>query len=184
MGRRPQRRGQAGSETTRSSQSSIVEHNPLNIGSWLREIPNLSPEEKELLMFFLDQPETLDCYVVSSSFQAHGQRSLEVPLPAAWPILKDAYLACARGLKLLQTGIVTEVDKNIGLRHASAAMITLKSLPVATFQDATLCLTLGSVLAFYVYSAVGVGVADICHYCLSTTSSFLETVGSDTDTSS
>jgi hypothetical protein len=135
-------------------------------------------------MFLLDRPETLDYYVVSSSFQAHEQRSLAAPLPTAWPVLKDAYLACARAPKLLQTGIMTEADKNISPRHASSTMITLQSLPVATLEYATLCLTLGTVLALSVYSAVGMGVADICHYCLSTTSSFLETARSDTDTTS
>jgi len=48
----------------------------------------------------------------------------------------------------------------------------LRSLPVTNSQDAALCLALGSALALFVYSAVGVGIADICHYCLITTLPF------------
>ncbi|KAE8451395.1 hypothetical protein EG329_004024 [Mollisiaceae sp. DMI_Dod_QoI] len=179
-GRRPQHRKQSLSRTTPSNQTSTTAPDTVGIATWLRDVPNLNQKEKELLTFLLGRPESLDCYVVGSSFQAAEQRSLIAPLPAALPVLKDAYLAYAGALKLLQPSIATEVDKDIGLRHASSAMITLMSLPVATFQDATLCLTLGTVLALYVYSAIGVGVADICHYCLSTTSSFLETARSDT----
>jgi hypothetical protein len=135
-------------------------------------------------MFLLGQPENLNCYVVGSSFQVAEQQSLVSPLPAALPLLKDAYLAYAGAMKLLQPGAGTPVDKNIGLRHASTAMTTLMSLPVATLQDATLCLTLGTVLALYVYSAVGVGMADISRYCLATTSSLLEITGADTEVKS
>ncbi|KUJ24626.1 uncharacterized protein LY89DRAFT_25815 [Mollisia scopiformis] len=180
-GRRPQHRKQSLLRTTPSCQSSNAAADAVNIAMWLQSVSDLNQKEKELLTFLLGRPETLDCYVVGSSFQAAEQRSLMAPLPAALPVLKDAYLAYAGALKLSQPSNVTEVDKEIGLRYASSAMTTLMSLPVATFQDANLCLTLGTVLALYVYSAVGVGMADICHYCLSTTSSFIKTAGSDTE---
>lgn len=182
---KPSRAGQVLSTTSIPSQSSTAEHvDTLNVGSWLQDIPGIDSEEKELLMSFLGKPENLDCYVVSSSFQVQGQRSLAAPLPAAWPVLKDAYLACARSLKMLRTGSVADDDQDIDLRQASSAMMTLTSLPVATIEDATLCLTLGAVLALFVYSAIGVGVADICNYCLSITRPFLDTTEPDNDTTS
>jgi len=130
-------------------------------------------EEKDLLMLLLARPEHLEYYPVSPSFQAAEQQSLAAALPAALPILKHAYLAYAGALKLLQPGTATEAEKSASLRYASSAMNTLRSLPVSSSQDAAICLTLGASLALFVYSVVGVGVADICHYCLSTTNPFL-----------
>ncbi|KAK3945897.1 hypothetical protein QBC46DRAFT_62466 [Diplogelasinospora grovesii] len=147
----------------------------LGIDSWLGNIPDLQPEEKELLMFLLSQPRSLDYYVVCPSFQAEQQQSLTIQLPAALSILKDAYLACAISLKQLQSGIAVDANTSISVRHISTAMSTLRSLPVSGSQDAVLCHTLGSALALSIYSTVGVGVPEICRYCLSTTSPFVGT---------
>jgi hypothetical protein len=133
-------------------------------------------------MSLLDRPESLECYVVSPSFQAAEQRSLVALLPAALPVLKDAYLARAGALKLLESGITTEESRARSLHHVSSAMKTLRSLPVTNSKDAALCLTLGTTLALSVYSTIGVGVADICRFCLDTTSPFIETASSDADT--
>jgi hypothetical protein len=172
-GRKPHRQGKSASETT-SNKSSIVDEYSFDIGTWLQNVPGLHPDEKELLQFLLGRPENLEYYVVSPSFQADEQRSLAALLPAALPTLKDAYLACAGALKSLQPGIATNEDKSTSLRYASSAMNTLRSLPVGSPQDAALCLTLGTVLASFVYSVVGEGVADICHHCLSITNPFME----------
>jgi hypothetical protein len=174
-GRRPRRREQSAAETTSSSSST------LDVSTWLQNVPDLLPTERELLLFLLDRPENLGHYVVSPSFQAAEQRSLAAPLPAAWPVLKDAYLACAGALKLLEPGSTIENDRSTSLQHASSAMAILRSLPIANSEDAALCLTLGTTLALSVYSSVGVGVADICQYCLSATNPFIETVISESN---
>lgn len=141
----------------------------------------LSLEEKELLIFFLTKPENMEHYPVSLSFRAAEQQSLAAALPAAFTTLKHAYLAFAGALKSLQLGIVTEAEKSASIFYAASAMKTLRSLPVTSSEDASLCLTLGASLALFVYSAVGAGVADICHYCLSATAPFTETVESESD---
>jgi hypothetical protein len=148
----------------------------------LQEVPELSPEEKELLLFLLDQHGSLEHYVVSSGLQAAEQRSLAAPLPAALPVLKDAYLAFAGALKSLQPDVVTETERNTSIVHASSAMVVLRSLPVANSQDAALCLTLGTVLASFVYLTVGAGVSDICHFCLNVTNPYMETSSPDEGT--
>ncbi|KAF1995129.1 hypothetical protein P154DRAFT_526604 [Amniculicola lignicola CBS 123094] len=172
-GRRPRHRKEPSSGTT-SSPSSTTK-GPLNtdFDAWLQNVPDhdLSRDEKELISL-LGQPDSLEFLVVCPSFQAAEQQSLAAPLPAAFPILKNSYLAFAGSLKSLQLGIATEESKSANLRHASLAMEMLRSLPVVTPQDAALCLFLGTTLALFVYSAIGVGVGDICYYCLSTTSSF------------
>lgn len=126
-------------------------------------------------MFFLSHPDTLECYVVCPSFNDAEQRSFAAPLPAALPVLKDAYLACAGALKSLYHGDKSEIDSNANLYHASSAMGILRSIPVASSGDAVVCLTLGISLALFVYSAIGVGVSDICHCCLSRAGPFIET---------
>jgi hypothetical protein len=73
----------------------------------------------------------------------------------------------------LQSSTITDTDANIGIGYISKAMSILRSLPAS--EDTVLCHTLGSILAFSVYSAIGVGVPDICRYCLGTTSSFVGT---------
>ncbi|KFZ12680.1 hypothetical protein V502_06995 [Pseudogymnoascus sp. VKM F-4520 (FW-2644)] len=174
-GRRPRRREQSTSGTLLSLSSTF------DIGTWLQDLTDLLPEERQLMNSLLCQPENLECYVVSPSFQAAEQQSLIAPLPAALPVLKDAYLACASALKLLEPGVTTEECQSTRLHHISSAMEILRSLPVLSSQDATLCLTLGTTLALSVYSVIGVGVADICSYCLSTTNPFMEKLLSDND---
>ncbi|GAM35924.1 hypothetical protein TCE0_018r04628 [Talaromyces pinophilus] len=132
------------------------------------------PEEKELLQFLLGQADSMDNYVVCPSFQAEQQHSLAVQLPAALPLLKDAYLACAITMKQLQSGTVTDADTNTSIQYISKAMSTLRSLSTSHSKDAALCQTLGSILAFSIYTAIGVGVPEICSFCLDTTSSSVE----------
>ncbi|KAF2964044.1 hypothetical protein GQX73_g9539 [Xylaria multiplex] len=144
---------------------------------WLENVASLLPEERELLIFLLGRPENIDRYVVCPSFQVAMNRSLVTQLLLAVPILKDSYLACASALKQLDPTLSMSTDN--GVRHASSAMKTLLSLPISNSQDAVLCLTLGAALALSVYSTIGVGVADICHYCLTATSPFMEKVTSN-----
>ncbi|EXJ73117.1 uncharacterized protein A1O5_04266 [Cladophialophora psammophila CBS 110553] len=135
-------------------------------------------------MFLLYQPQTLQFYVVSPSFEDAARRSFEAPfkLPAAWPVLKDAYLAYAGGLKAFHAERPIDADVDANLCHASSAMRTLRTLSVASSEDAALCLTLGIVLALYIYGAVGVGVPDICCYCLSAARPFIEPAASIPET--
>ncbi len=147
------------------------------IGAWLENVPDLLPEERELLIFLLGRPENIDCYVVCPRFQVAAQQSLVAQLLLALPILKDAYLACASALKQLDPALSVGADNSV--RHASSALKTLRSLPISNSQDAVLCLTLGAALALSVYSTIGVGVSDICHYCLAATSPFVEEVVPD-----
>jgi hypothetical protein len=139
------------------------------------------PEERELLMFLLGEPGNLDQYVVCPSFQVEQQQSLAVQLPAALPSLKDAYIACAITLKQLQSDAGgAGVNISLSFHYISKAMSTLRSLPVLLSQDTVVCHTLGSALAFAIFSAIGVGVPDICRYCLGATSSLLNTQASGT----
>lgn len=149
------------------------------VDACLDSLPDLQPEEKELLLFLLNQPQSLDQYVVCSSFQSEQQNSLLAQLSAAPPLLKDAYLACAVTLKQLLPGSGTDMDTSTCVGYISKAMSTLRLMPVLRPQDSVLCHTLGSVLAFSIYSAIGVGVPDICRYCLDTTSPFVGTATSD-----
>jgi hypothetical protein len=150
---------------------------PIDITGWLQDTPDFSQKEKELLVYLLGRRENLNRSVLGSTLQVAQQRLLVASLPAAFPIMKDAFLACAIALTLPQPRKAMEMDEADGLRYASSAMATLMSLPISTTHDATLCITLGAVLVSYVYSAVGVGMADICRYSLSTTTSLLETAG-------
>ena len=150
--------------------------------SWLRETPDLSLEEKELLMFLLGDSQTLQYFVVSPRFKEAEKMSFAGPLPAAWPILKHAYLAYAGVLKSLHPSCATEAGNHFSLRHVASAMITLRSLPITKSEDAELCLTLGFALALTVYAAIGVGVSDICHYCLSITRPYIETAAVNPET--
>ncbi|KAH8690611.1 hypothetical protein BGW36DRAFT_389048 [Talaromyces proteolyticus] len=152
-----------------------LQHYQPAIDAWMNILPDQQPEEKELLQFLLGQAGSLDHYVVCPSFQAEQQHSLAAQLPAALPLLKDAYLACAITLKQLQSDTITDADVNISIRYISKAMCALRSLPALRSEDTVLCHTLGGMLAFSIYSAIGVGVPDICRYCLGTTSSFVGT---------
>ncbi|KAJ2996298.1 hypothetical protein NUW58_g1012 [Xylaria curta] len=150
------------------------------ISAWLENVPGLLPEERELLVFLLGRPENIDCYVVCPRFQVAAQQSLVAQLLVALPTVKDAYLACASALKQLDPALSIGTDNSV--RHASSALKTLRSLTISSSQDAALCLTLGAALALSVYSTIGVGVADICHYCLTATNPFVENVVSDRHT--
>lgn len=144
-------------------------------------LPNLQPEEKELLMFLLSQPGSLDQYVACPSFQAGLQQQLfSVQLPAALPSLKDAFLACAITVKQLQAGTAAiDTGTTFSVHYILRAMDALRSLPVLSSQDAVLCHVLGGLLAFSISSAIGVGVPDICRHCLGTTTPFAGTTVSD-----
>ncbi|KAJ4304627.1 hypothetical protein N0V90_000153 [Kalmusia sp. IMI 367209] len=144
------------------------------VGSCLQEAPGLTPEEKELMTFLLGDSHTMQYSVVNPRFKDAEQESFAGLLPAAWPILKDAYLAYAGVMKSLQAGCATKADDDSHFRHVTSAMISLRSLPITKSEDAKLCLTLGFALAFSVYATIGVGVSDICHYCLSITKPFIE----------
>ncbi|OQV07904.1 hypothetical protein CLAIMM_12260 [Cladophialophora immunda] len=130
------------------------------------------------MSFLLYQPQTLQFYVVVSSFEDAEQKSFEAPLPAALPVLKDAYLAYAGALKAFQSDIPMDVNVDANLRHASSAMRTLRMMPITSAEDAALCLTVGMTLALYIYTEVGVGVPDICRYCLSRARPYIEPTAS------
>ncbi|KAB5583132.1 hypothetical protein GE09DRAFT_291718 [Coniochaeta sp. 2T2.1] len=148
------------------------------IGAHLDSVPNLQPQERELLVFLLSQPESLDDYVVCSSFRADQQNLLASQLPDASPFLKDAYLACALAVKQLQSGAGTDVDSSVCVIYISKAISALRSLPILRPQDTVLCHALGGVLAFSIYSVIGVGVPDVCRFSLGTTESFAGTTAS------
>lgn len=136
-----------------------------------------------MLLFFLRQPDTFECCVVSPIFSNAAQRSFAAPLPAAWPVLKDAYIAFAEALKLFREGSDREggIIGNAHLRHASSAMETVRSLPGESSQDAAVCLTLGMALAMFVYYTIGIGVSATSQYCLSRTAPFITNVVLDPD---
>ncbi|KAH6884279.1 hypothetical protein B0T10DRAFT_136167 [Thelonectria olida] len=142
-----------------------------NVDTWSRDALGLTSAEKELLTFLLDRTEYLRHFVAYSSFTTAAQQSLTTLLLAAIPVLKDAYLAYASAMKCLQPDLEMEMHENNGLRYASSAMSIMRSFRVDNLDDAISCLTLGTVLATSIYSMLGVGVADICQFCLSATSS-------------
>ena len=170
-GRKPRRHGSKADGQAASVPHALPELSRLSFGPWLENEVNLDPSEKELLMFLLDQPKNLGYHVVTASFQIAEQRSLMALLPAALPVLKDAYLALASALKKLQPGVdnTDEADALDCVRYASSAMETLRTLPVTSKQELAVCLTLGAALAFAVYSTLGVGATDVCEYCLRAT---------------
>lgn len=145
------------------------------IDACLTVILDEQPQDKELLLFLLCRPESLDQYVVCPSFQVEQQRSLAVHFPSALASLKDAYLACAITLKQLQSGTKSDMNASVSLGYITKAMSTLHSISISSSQDVALCHALGGALAFSIYSAVGVGVPDICRYCLGTTRPFMDT---------
>ncbi|PVH85543.1 hypothetical protein DL98DRAFT_48305 [Cadophora sp. DSE1049] len=172
-GRRVQRRKEDRVTRKNSSTREKLHSSQLSTEGYLNTLPDLQQEEKELLQFLLNQPESLDHFILYSDFQAEQQETLATQLPAASLLLKDAYLACAMTIKQLQPGSLPNVDTNSCVSYISKAVSALRSLPVLTSQDAVLCNTLGSVLAFSIYSAIGVGAPDICTFCLSTTDIFV-----------
>lgn len=155
-----------------SASAKLSKERPENIVAWLNDVSNLLPEERDLLIFLLGRPENLDYFVVCPSFQAAAQQALVAQISADLPTVKDAYLAFAIALKQLDPSLPIDTDDIV--RHASSAMATLRSLPVSNQQDAALCLTLGTALALSIHSTIGMGVAEICRYCLTTTMPFME----------
>ncbi|KAH7393247.1 hypothetical protein BKA64DRAFT_81725 [Cadophora sp. MPI-SDFR-AT-0126] len=149
-----------------------LHHAQLSTEGYLSTLLDLQPGEKELLHFLLNQPESLTHFIMYSDFQGVQQSTLAGQLPAASPILKDAYLAWAMTIKQLQCS--QSIDMTTCVSYISKAISTLRSLPVLTSQDAFLCNTLGGILAFSIYSAIGVGASDICTFCLGATDSFVE----------
>ncbi|KAI0976956.1 hypothetical protein F4678DRAFT_129943 [Xylaria arbuscula] len=172
-GRRPQKR-------TISVSNGPSRESP--IGTWLENVPDLLPGERDLLLFLLGRPENIDCYVICPRFQVAAQQSLAAQLLTALPVVKDAFLACASALKRLDPALPGDADDSV--RHASSAMKQLRSFPIANSRDAVVCLALGAALALSVYSTIGLGMADICHYCLTVTSPFVEKRASDGDADS
>lgn len=142
---------------------------------------NPQPEEKELLTFLLRQPGSLDQFVACPSFQAGQQQSFSDQMETALPLLKDAFLACAITMKQLQAGSAHDMDTTSSVNYILKAMDALRSLPVLSAQDATLCHALGGLLAFSISSAIGVGVPDICRHCLGTTTPFVGIADSGSD---
>ncbi|TID18765.1 hypothetical protein E6O75_ATG05886 [Venturia nashicola] len=190
-GRRPRGQHQSTqslSENTtsqiQSNESSVLKSREAllpDIAVLLEDAPDLDSGEKELLIELLGRADSFESFIVAPKYQGAEQRFLSAPLPAALPILKDAYLACAGALRLIRSGVATDEERNASTRRASAAMITLRSLSIANSQDAALLLTLGTALAWFVYSAIGIGLGDICHYCLSVTMPFIDNDFSDSD---
>lgn len=131
--------------------------------SWLTQTLDLSVDERDQLALLLSKPEALNTFVIAPKFQELERHSLGRLLPAAFPVLKDAYLALA---SLLHPMHSTSSDASVGLRWASSALATLRNLHVSTPEEADVCLTLATVLALFVYGAVGQGVSDICDSCL------------------
>ena len=174
MGRRVRR--EKGSVPEVAPTNMKTKQDQRSLESCMAIVSEQQPEEKELLLFLLNQPRSLDQYVVCPSFQAEQQRSLAVQLPNALSSLKDAYLACAVTLKHLQTEPGVVVDSSISFNYISKAMNALRSLSVTCVQDAVLCHTLASTLVFSIYSAIGVGVSDVCRYCLNITSAIMDTL--------
>ncbi|KAF9740216.1 hypothetical protein PMIN06_009366 [Paraphaeosphaeria minitans] len=176
-GRRAKNRGLSSQNIPTLSNHRVLSAD--SAGSWVPTVFDLNLDEKELMLSLLGDSQTLHYPVVSPRFQHAEQRSLTGPLPTAWPVLKDAYLAYAGVLKSIQSGGVSETDDAPKVRYATSAMAALRSLSINKAEDAELCLTLGFALALSVYGSIGAGVAKICHYCLSVTRPFIEaaTVG-------
>jgi hypothetical protein len=145
-----------------------------SVRSWVPDTPNINLDEKELIKSLLVDSQSLQYPVVSPRFQHAEQESFGGPLPAAWPVVKDAYLAYAGVLRSLQPCAVPEADDASKLGYATSAMAALRGLSITKKKDAELCLILGFALALSVYGAIGVGVYDICHFCLSVTRPFIE----------
>lgn len=71
-----------------------LEQHQVGIDKWLDVLPDLQPEEKELLLFLLSQPENLDQFDVCSSFQAeeHHLLSTQLPVPRRYSTSESTML--------------------------------------------------------------------------------------------
>ncbi|KAH8809240.1 hypothetical protein F5884DRAFT_794889 [Xylogone sp. PMI_703] len=148
----------------------------------LRSDPNLLPAEKTLLLFLLSEPDHLEPYVVGRSFTYAEQRSLIALLPTAFPILKDALLACAGVLKRSLGGDTSEVTEDINLSRASSAMLSLRSLLVTNQKEAAVCLALSRLLTTFIYSAVGDGAREVCRHTFTMTGPYMDVLWADPNT--
>lgn len=146
-----------------------------SISTWLRETPVLTLEERDLLVFLLTDSQALGSSLISARFTNAEQEILSNPLPCAWPFLSGAYLFYARVLRSLHLGCTLEADQESNLCHANSALIASRSLIITKIEEAELCLTQGVAFALSVYATIGVGISDICHYCLNAARSFIET---------
>lgn len=155
-------RKNAGNRRKLQNPQSIIE-------GYLDTLIDLQPEEKELVKLFLNQPESMNHLTLYSSSQAEQQQSIVTQLPNTCPPLKDAYLACAMTIQQFESGYSANMDTSTCIKYISKAMSTLRALPVLTSEDAVLCNALGGILAFSIYSAIGVGAPEVCAFCLSTT---------------
>jgi hypothetical protein len=152
------------------------------IKACLELLPNSTAEEAELVADFLDQSRSLDQHIAYPRSQAgHGQL-VSTQMLAASPCLKDAICACAIILKQLQVGTVMHTDMSSCVKYISKGMDALRLLRVLSSEDTVLCHTLGGLLALSISAAIGVGVPEICRYCLSTTTLPVGTTVSYTDT--
>ncbi|TEY49881.1 hypothetical protein BOTCAL_0282g00070 [Botryotinia calthae] len=177
VGRRAQHTDSVTRLTPRKSRK-LAQNQP-SIDSSLNVLPNLQPEEEELLSFFLSQSENLNQFIAYPSSQAGKQQLFSVQLSSALPSFRDAFLACALSVKQPQTGTVGDAGTTFSVRYILKAMDALRSLPVLSSQDAVLCHALGGLLAFSISSAIGVGVPDVCRHCLGTTTPFMGAAVSD-----
>ncbi|KAH6715344.1 hypothetical protein BKA61DRAFT_549305 [Leptodontidium sp. MPI-SDFR-AT-0119] len=157
-----------------------LEHCHFGSDRCLDALPDLQSDEKQLLLYLTSQPESLDHFFMYSGFQAGQQQTLVTQLPAVSPLLKNAYIACAMTIKQLRSSSNANMDMSTCVGYISKAMGALRSLRVLTSQDAVLCNTLGGVLSFAIYTAIGVGVPDICSFCLSATDPFMGAPMTDT----
>lgn len=143
------------------------------IDDWVTDGLNIDSQEKELLRLLLSQPKNFGHHLVSPSFQDAEHRSLAGLLPTSIPFLKDAFLAYAWALQLDQSDKAADLEKlNACYRCTSSAIRILRLLHATNAREATVCLTLGTVLVLSAYSLAGLGVAEICQHCLSTTAAF------------
>ncbi|EHK24165.1 uncharacterized protein TRIVIDRAFT_149124 [Trichoderma virens Gv29-8] len=169
VGRRPNNwNASVGAAASNPIISSTNKQRQVDVGFWFHDGINIDFREREQLRFLLNEPQNFGYHLVSRSFELTEHRSLVAFLPAAMPLLKDAFLSYASGLQFVQTGVAVDVDVNASHRYASSAIEVLRSLNVTNIQEAILCLTLGKVLVLSVYSLIGVGAAEICQYCLNT----------------
>lgn len=136
------------------------------IGEFLRDHADLRPEEKSLLLSLLTEHDGLNYYVASPGLQAQQQVTLATQLRANLPLLKDAYLALAITMKQLRTAVKTDADTTLSLEHIARGMAILRAFSTLKGPDTAVCNTLGGVLSFSSYVAVGVGVPEIFQHCL------------------
>ncbi|KAL6874715.1 hypothetical protein J3F83DRAFT_759469 [Trichoderma novae-zelandiae] len=145
-----------GDNSFNSITSNTLKQQHMPIDGWMSAGINIDAQETELLRFLLSQPKNFGHHLVSPSFE-------------------DAEHRYAGALQLSQSDVAADVVKtDAGYRYASSAIRMLRLLYGTNALEATVCLTLGTVLVLSVYSLVGLGVSQICQHCLSTTTAFTD----------